>query len=63
MNDNDHQLSLCTVMFTTFLTLKLTGNVDWSWWWVASPLWAPAVLAILVLFLGKFIQSCERLLR
>ena len=22
-------------------TLKMEGVVDWSWWWVTSPLWGP----------------------
>lgn len=22
-----------------FITLKLTGYIAWSWWWVLSPLW------------------------
>lgn len=22
-----------------FIGLKLTDNIDWSWWWVLSPLW------------------------
>lgn len=29
-----------------FITLKLTGVIDWSWWWVTAPLWGvSAVLA------------------
>lgn len=30
-----------------FITLKLTGYIDWSWWWVLAPLWIPIVLALL----------------
>jgi hypothetical protein len=26
------------------MVLKLTDNIDWSWWWVTSPLWIPALL-------------------
>lgn len=22
-----------------FFALRLTGAIDWPWWWVASPLW------------------------
>ena len=40
--------SLPTLLFIVFLILKLTGNIDWSWWWVTSPLWIP-VAAVLVL--------------
>lgn len=24
-----------------FITLKLTGIIDWSWWWVLAPIWVP----------------------
>jgi hypothetical protein len=31
-----------------FITLKLLGKIDWSWWWVLSPLWGSVALLILV---------------
>lgn len=37
---------LTTVLLAVFLTLKLTGNIDWSWWWVLGPLWIPAALVV-----------------
>jgi hypothetical protein len=37
-------IGLSGVLFIVFLVLKLTGNIDWSWWWVTSPLWIPIVL-------------------
>ena len=32
-----------------FIGLKLTGVISWSWWWVLSPLWIPALLVIGIL--------------
>ena len=32
-----------------FIVLKLCKVIDWSWWWVLSPLWISVGLAILVL--------------
>ena len=32
-----------------FITLKLIGKIDWSWWWVLSPVWISAAIAVLVL--------------
>lgn len=29
------------LLFLLFLGLKLTGYIDWSWWWVTAPLWIP----------------------
>lgn len=46
------------LLFITFLVLKLTHIIDWSWWWVAAPLWIPFVLGIIVL-----IFSTTRLVR
>jgi uncharacterized membrane protein (DUF485 family) len=38
-------------LFLVFATLKLTGVIDWSWWWVGIPLlpllWQIAVLVAL----------------
>jgi hypothetical protein len=38
-----------------FIALKLTNYIDWSWWWVLSPLWIPlavvvAIIAMILLF-------------
>lgn len=34
-----------------FIILKLTGHIDWSWWWVLSPIWIGVALIVLILFL------------
>jgi hypothetical protein len=39
-----------SLLFLLFLGLKLTNNIDWSWWWVTSPLWIP--LGIMIVILG-----------
>ena len=31
--------SFAGTLFLVFLVLKLTGVIDWSWWWVTAPLW------------------------
>lgn len=31
-----------------FITLKLTGYIAWSWWWVLAPLWAPLVVVFAI---------------
>jgi hypothetical protein len=38
-------LGLLTIVF---ITLKLTGYIAWSWWWVLSPLWLGFVVAITI---------------
>lgn len=34
------------LLFLTFLTLKLTEVIDWSWWWITAPLWGPAAFLV-----------------
>lgn len=31
-----------------FITLKLIGKIDWSWWWVLSPLWIGTAAVLVV---------------
>lgn len=53
-------IGLTTVLFLIFLILKLTGNIDWSWWWVTSPLWIPLALVLSIMgiaFMITFIVS------
>jgi hypothetical protein len=35
-----------TVLGLIFITLKLTGNIGWSWTWVLAPFWIPLVFLI-----------------
>lgn len=56
-------LGLLTVLF---IGLKLTGYIDWSWWWVLSPLWLiPAIIlgGIGVVFGGAWLVDTYRALR
>jgi hypothetical protein len=32
-----------------FIVLKLLHKIGWSWWWVVSPLWIGAALAIVII--------------
>lgn len=45
------------VLLIVFVVLKLTGNIDWSWFLVLSPLWGPlaaGVLLILCVIIAAF---------
>jgi hypothetical protein len=49
MENNSNGLSLSLTVFVVFLTLKLSGVIDWSWWWVTSPLWLPFAVVLVVI--------------
>ena len=40
------------LLFIVFLVLRLTGVIDWSWWWVTSPLWLPIALILVGLLVA-----------
>ena len=45
-NNANGGLSLSIILFLIFLVLKLCNVIDWSWWWVTSPLWISTLLVI-----------------
>jgi hypothetical protein len=54
---NSFETGLPTLLFIVFLVLKLTGNIDWSWWWVTSPLWLPGVLVIIFIIIVMILNK------
>jgi hypothetical protein len=36
--------AIATPLTITFVVLKLIGVIDWSWWWVFSPLWIAGII-------------------
>ena len=46
-------MKLNTILFCIFLTLKLTGHIVWSWWWVFAPFWLPFALFIPLLLIAR----------
>ncbi len=52
------KITLSTILTILFVTLKLTGNIDWSWVWVLSPLWISATLYALMLVLVIVLAAC-----
>ena len=41
-------VSFAGLLTVALIVLKLTGVISWSWWWVLSPLWIGAIIALIV---------------
>lgn len=51
-NRNGHDgLTVADALLIVFIVLKLCKVIDWSWWWVFSPLWISLIIVILILLI------------
>ncbi len=41
-------IGIVGILTIVFVVLKLVGVIDWSWWWVLSPLWISAALGVVI---------------
>ena len=39
---------LNVVVFLAFFFAKIFDKIDWSWWWVFSPLWIPFAIIVTI---------------
>lgn len=53
---NSSGIGFGTLLAILFIGLKLTGYIDWSWWWVLSPIWIPIAIVIFIILLAAMIQ-------
>ena len=52
MNNNASSsggIGFCSLLTIVFIVLKLMNIINWSWWWVLSPLWIPVCIAMVLL--------------
>lgn len=54
-NSSSGSIGFAGLLTLIFITLKLTGVIAWSWWWVLSPLWLSLASGITVLILAAII--------
>ena len=59
--------SVIITLSIVFVTFKLTGVINWSWWWVTSLLWAPitgalglTLLSAILIKLAAFIEQNKK---
>ena len=63
MEDNNSLINIDSIDLITivFVVLKLTEVIDWSWWWVLSPILISFALAIIVLIIALIIALVNKL--
>ena len=46
---NNNSIGFFGLLTIVFITLKLTGYIDWSWWLVLLPLFIPVIIIFTIL--------------
>ncbi len=54
-------LSLSAIVFIVLLTLKLSGVIDWSWWWITLPIWWIFPFVIIVIIFALIVLVFEEI--
>lgn len=58
-NTGSSGLGLSSVLTIIFVVLKLVGTINWSWWWVFSPILIDIVLVTIILIGCDIYRSRE----
>lgn len=53
-------ISFPVLLTIVFIVLKLIGKISWSWWWVLSPLWIFAAIALLFFLFNIIIYHFKK---
>jgi hypothetical protein len=50
-----------SLLLVAFIVLKLCGVIDWSWWWVLSPVWVSlAIWGLVAIGIGIYYRFHEK---
>ncbi len=41
------------------IDLRLSGVIDWAWWWIVAPLWLPVVIISLAFAVLAAVERLE----
>lgn len=44
-------VGFCGLLAIAFIILKLCGVIKWSWLWVLSPIWIPAIIVTVIVLI------------
>lgn len=49
ISSNSNGIGFTGLLTIVFIVLRLTGFINWSWWWILSPMWISLCIAIIVM--------------
>lgn len=52
--------NIVIALLIIFVVLKLMQVVNWSWWWVISPLWIPMLITLMLYIISRIITVVKK---
>lgn len=49
-------IAALVLLTATLIILKLTGEIDWTWWWVLSPILLPITILCALIVLAAALE-------
>lgn len=59
-NSTSGGVSAASLLGILFVALKLTGFIDWSWWYVTMPFWAPLCIILVIVLIVAVVAAMSR---
>jgi hypothetical protein len=56
-SSSSHGIGFTGLLTIVFIVLKLTHVINWSWWWVLSPLWISLSIVLVILAIVGLIAA------
>jgi energy-coupling factor transporter transmembrane protein EcfT len=53
-NSSSSGIGFTGLLTIVFIILKLLGKINWSWFWVLSPIWI-SIIIVIILLIAYFI--------
>lgn len=55
-SNHNYSVPVYQILLILFIFSKINGTIDWSWWWVLSPIWIPLALGVTLAVLGAIFK-------
>lgn len=62
-NSSSSGIGVMGLLGVSFVVLKLTEVIDWSWWWVTLPFWGGIIVLLIIIAIYLLILSFGELIR
>ena len=59
-NNSSVGIGFAGLLTIVLIVLKLLGKIDWSWWWVLSPIWISILIVVATVVIGVTILAWLR---